>query len=302
MGKMGKAALKIYYCGMFGALGGICGWFLSEKLFVQLSLTDNIYVLAGYNGAVLGALLGVFISATEGVFSRSVLRVIKQASVGGLLGMIGGSVGLSFGEWIFSLVGSGMVGRALGWAIFGVAVGISDSINSGSQGVKGAFGGVIGGFLGGLVLEKSMPILASPLIGKAVGVTLLGFCIGGAVSLVTTVLMEAWVEVQDGQFAGKTYNLSKYVHSRKKAGAMAVIGSSPWKANIYLPDPKVAATHASIKREAETHVLSEMTRSGGTFVGERKIKTFHILTDTDTIRVGNTKLIYREKRGRRKRP
>ncbi len=296
-----QLTLKTYYYGIFGAIGGVFSWLVSEKLFIHLDTGNNIYFTALYHGAVIGAFIGVFINMADIALRYSLRHTFKKAMIGGVLGALSGSVGLLTGEFIFTEIGAGAYGRVVGWIVFGIVLGISDSINSGAQALKGALGGALGGLVGSIFLEVISRLTDTRAIGKAVGLSTLGFCIGGFVSLITTILMDAWIVVQNGNLSGKIYNLSKYIHNFKMSKSTATIGSNPWKANIYLPDTEVDQVHARIKREDDSLIIMNISDTKDTFVRNTKIKNNHILLDHDRIRVGNTNLIYHEKRSAKRK-
>ena len=67
-----------------------------------------------------------------------------------------------------------MIGRILGWAVFGTLIGLSEGLAGRSQVWKGMLGGFLGGALGGLLLDRLQVALSSSLLGKVLGLVLLG--------------------------------------------------------------------------------------------------------------------------------
>ena len=91
---------------------------------------------------------------------------------------------------------------------------------------------------------------------------------------------------------GTEFILDKFL---KKGGPAAFIGSSPMKSDIVLPDPDIAPQHA-ILRGADTYFVLKDLSLGGTFIDGRKIEEAQ-LRDGQTISLGHTRVVYREKRG-----
>jgi pSer/pThr/pTyr-binding forkhead associated (FHA) protein len=77
-------------------------------------------------------------------------------------------------------------------------------------------------------------------------------------------------------------------------GPSAFIGSDALKADIVLPDPDVAPQHAMLKGAGTHFNVKDMSLSG-TFVNNQRIEQA-VLRNRQTIRVGNTQLMYHEKR------
>jgi hypothetical protein len=200
-------------------------------------------------------------------------------------------VGLPLGEWIFQALGGEVVGRALGWAVLGGLIGTAEGVIGGTKTWKGALGGALGGLIGGAALELLRPLTGSLLAGKGLGLVLLGASIGAFMALVVVLLSRAWFEVTSGKLKGTEFILDKFMHEGAKA---ATIGSSPLKADIVLPDPDVAPQHALLQG-AGTHFSLQDISLNGTFLNGRKIEQAS-LRDGQNLRVGNTTMVYHERR------
>lgn len=290
--------LRVYYYAVFGAMGGLTGWFLKELLAsAQPAGGRGFWVLVAASGAIIGGCVGAAVNAADGAVSRSPQRAIRDALRGGLFGLCGGLVALPLAEFVFMRTHGGLVGRALGWAIFGGAIGIAETVRGGAELAKGYLGGCIGGCIGGLLCQSFQQSSTGSLWGEALGQAFNGLCVGGFIALVTTMLMAAWIEVLNGKMAGKVYDLSKYIYSIKRTSSEAVIGSDDLKADIYvLGDTNVALRHAAVTRDDEHHVIRDLDSPSGTFVDGHRISTHH-LADGQCIRVGKTELLYHERRG-----
>ncbi|MBE9507695.1 MAG: FHA domain-containing protein [Chloroflexi bacterium] len=281
---------RAYYYAVLGAMGGLFGWQVTETL--ELAGGQNVYLSNVFVGGAIGLCVGLFIGFAEGLLTRSLLRIVRAGFVGGLIGLIAGAVGLPLGEYVFQLSGGEILGRALGWATFGLLVGLAEGITGGTQMYKGALGGLIGGAVGGVILELARIALDDPLLGKSVGLVLLGGSVGAFIALIVVLLSRAWLEVKSGKLQGTEFILDKFLPLK---GPAAIIGSSVLKADIALTDPDVAPQHAQLKG-ADTHfTLQDMSMGQGTFVNGKRIEVQR-LANRQVIRVGDTELVYHEKR------
>ena len=281
--------MRLYYYGILGAMGGVIGWQISNV--VGLSFTRNVYLSEVLVGALIGLCIGILIGLGEGALTRNPVQTLRACLISGGLGLAGGALGLPIAEGLFQLMGGQPWGRAPGWGVFGLLIGIAAGFNGGSQMWKGALGGLLGGLLGGSLLETARRWLQDPLLGKAAGLLLLGASVGVFIALIAYLLSRAWLEVKTGKLKGTEFILDKFM---KKEGPSAFIGSDALKAEIVLPDPDVAPQHALLKGGGTHFNLKDMSMNG-TFVNNRRIEQV-ILRNQQTIRLGSTELVYHEKR------
>jgi hypothetical protein len=281
--------MRTYYYAVLGAIGGLIGWQLSDVL--GLSIVTNLYLSEAIVGGLVGLVIGLFIGLTEGLLTRNFVQAIKSGLFSAMLGMVAGGIGLPLSEYLFQAVGAGILGRALGWGIFGLLLGLAEGIVGRSQVWKGMLGGLIGGALGGILLESAHNWLQDPLAGKAAGLVLLGASVGAFISLIVTLLSRAWLEITSGKLKGTEFILDKFM----RAGGPAVaIGSSPLKSEIVIPDPDISPQHAMLTGDGSVFTLKDMSLSGTTING-RKIERTQ-LANGQKIRMGNTDMVYHEKR------
>ena len=66
--------LRIYYYALFGAIGGVVAWQLSNWL--GLSISSNFYLSTARLGAVLGFCFGFPIGSVEGFIARSPIKLL----------------------------------------------------------------------------------------------------------------------------------------------------------------------------------------------------------------------------------
>ena len=281
--------MRVYYYAILGAIGGLIGWQVSN--LTGLSFTPNLVLNEVIVGALIGLSIGVLIGLADGSLTRNPVQAFKASIISGILGMAGGAIGLPLAEGMFQMLGGEIIGRAIGWGMFGMFIGLAAGITGGSQMWKGAIGGLFGGFLGGLLLESSRRLLANPVVGKAAGMILLGASLGAFIALIVFLLSRAWFEVKSGKLRGTEFILDKFM---KASGPSVFLGSSALKSDIVLPDPDIAPQHAMLKG-ADTHFnLKDISREG-TFINNRRIEQTK-LKNHSIIKMGNTELVYHEKR------
>jgi hypothetical protein len=281
--------MRTYYYAVVGAIGGLIAWRISDALGLSFtsSLTFNELVAGGLIGLSIGLLIGV----AEGLVSLDARRMLRTAVVAAPLGLAAGAVGLVLGEAAFQMLGGEAVGRVLGWALFGLLIGLAEGATGRTQLWKGALGGFLGGAVGGVLIEVARRGYADPVAGKAVGLVLLGAAVGAFIALISVLLSRAWLEVASGKLKGAEFVLDKFLPD---GGPAAILGSDALKADIALPDPDIAPQHALL-RGGGTHVTLKDLSLNGTFVNNRRIQVA-ALADRQRIRLGNTELIYHERR------
>jgi hypothetical protein len=281
--------MRTYFYAILGALGGLFGWQVSDQL--GLSFASNLYLSEAVVGALVGLCIGLFIGLTEGLLTRNLVQAAKSGLFSGLLGLIAGAIGLPFSEFLFQSVGAGLLGRGLGWGVFGLLIGLAEGVVGKSQMWKGMLGGLIGGALGGVLLEYMHKLLKDPAMGKAAGLVLLGASVGAFISLIVVLLSRAWLEVTSGKLKGTEFILDKFL----RAGGPAIaIGSSALKSEIVLPDPDISPQHAMLTGDGKSFTIKDMSLSG-TFINNKKIERTQF-TNGQKIRMGNTEMVYHEKR------
>jgi hypothetical protein len=306
--------LKIYFYFVFGSTGGLTGWYLSASLLLStLRILDQALF-----GAIIGAMIGLSIAAYEGFITRSFVRLFRYGSIGLMLGALAGLIAMPISQWLYSrlihTVGTqsgGTVfwkGVAVGvvcWILFGGMIGLIEGLNKGTQSFKAFAGGVLGGITGGGIYELARgsgfaqgASLRQQFI-LALSLLILGGAIGASIAFVTVALKRAWIEVIDGKFAGRIYDVTKYVDSQLGLYKPGIIGSDEWRANIYLPgDLKVQPTHATIgfaNNAPYLTVLPGARKQAVTLINGRAVGD-SVLNDGDRLQIGNTSLRFRQRR------
>jgi predicted component of type VI protein secretion system len=115
--------------------------------------------------------------------------------------------------------------------------------------------------------------------------------VGAFISLIVVLLSRAWLEVTSGKLKGTEFILDKFM----RAGGPAIaIGSSPLKSEIVLPDPDIAPQHAMLTGDGMHFAVKDMSMAG-TYIDNRRIERAQ-LANGQRIRMGNTEMVYHEKR------
>jgi hypothetical protein len=281
--------IRTYMYMIVGAISGLIGWQASNM--IGLSTTRNVYLSEVPVGAVIGLIFGILLGALEGLLTRHWVKVLKGMLPGALLGLVAGAVALPLSEWVFQTAGAGLFGRALGWGFFGLVIGLAAGMTGGTQLWKAMLGGAIGGAIGGALMEVLAANLSDLLMGKAIGMILLGACIGIFTSLIVVLLAKAWLEVKSGKLKGTEFILDKFIKAR---GPSIFIGSDALKSEIVFPDPDIAPQHAMLTGDGSAFEIKDMSMNG-TFINNKRIERA-ALSDRQTIKIVNTELVYHEKR------
>ena len=281
--------MRTYFYAVLGAIGGLIGWQVSGLL--GLSFVNNLYLSEMIVGALVGLSIGVLIGVTEGLMTRNPIQAVRAGMFSGFLGLIAGGIGLPLSEFLFQSLGAGIFGRAIGWGVFGMLLGLAEGIVGKSQAWKGMLGGLIGGVLGGILLESVRNSFQNPLTAKAAGLVLLGASVGAFISLIVVLLSRAWLEVRSGKLKGTEFILDKFM---AKGFPSIAIGSSPLKSEIVLPDPDIAPQHAMLSGDGMHFSMKDMSMAG-TYIDNKKVERVQ-LANGQKIRMGNTEMVYHERR------
>jgi hypothetical protein len=311
--------VRIYFNGVFGALGGLLGWMLFG-VFGDKSRSDLGQWALG--GMLIGGCIGYFVVSVEAIRDLSLARFCRLASYGVALGALGGAAGMCIGEWVnmgvIKLIGAAkeggsagqlvgvVLGRGLGWMFLGVAIGVSEGIAARSLGKLsyGTLGGAIGGFVGGALFGLFYYLLvirgeasehgALSYFWAALGLVILGASIGSLSAFVQGVLQPASVKVMRGWQEGREYPLLK---------ADTLLGREEHADIALFRDMRVEKRHAVIKRQGNRFLLiNNHAPPQQTRVNDEQVPQARELRDGDRIQLGNIILRFqmREAQNRRR--
>jgi hypothetical protein len=292
----------IYYCAVCGGWAAFLVWATVQALRLEEvpSEIKQTTLIAGFLGVLLAAAVGAVDALLNAVGTQRYVRV----AVCGLVGLAGGLLSGLVGEALHTYAG---FPKFLGWILVGVAIGASVGVFDllravlGGQDfrmpVKKVLNGVIGGFLGGLVGGLLFQSLLALSAGRAahlhlnrsslaIGLVILGACIGLLIGLAQVILKEAWVKVEAGFRPGRQLILSKdeTTVGRAESCDLGLFG-----------DSGVERLHARILLQNNRYLLADAETPGGTFLNDARVDRPTPLRDGDTIRVGHSTLRFGER-------
>jgi MFS family permease len=306
--------VRIYFNAVFGALGGLLAWLLygifgnptpSGEGFLSERVLETIL-----SGAVIGGIIGYFVVSVEAIRDRSLVRFSRLASYGVILGAAGGAAGMLIGDGIQYLLvdqlGSqsvplAMLTRGIGWLFLGVAIGMSEGLAARSLGkfsygtLGGALGGLLGGCLFGLFYSLAVQAGGTTYFWGALGLVIVGACIGSLSALVQAVFQPASVKVLRGWQEGREYPLDK---------PASLLGRDEHADIALFRDMKVEKKHAFIKRLGPRFLLvNNNAPPEQTLVNDTPVAQTRELADGDRIQLGNILLRFQARAAvNRKRP
>jgi len=289
---MGFDRTRIYYNAVFGALGGLLSWaIVGLVLRFQVERTFFLFVKDALQGVIVGACIGLALGLVEGVtVSRSGKRALRGGCLGAVIGVVAGPIGLILGEVIFLLAGGGVWPRAIGWAVFGLLLGLGEGLTARSsrKASYGMIGGLLGGLVGGATYERASLLLRSltenrdlsVTVGGALGLVILGASIGSLMALTEDILRKAWLKGMHGPLEGRTLTITKQ---------KTTLGRSD-RCDILIPgDPQVAETHATITQTPKGFLLEAHDQQ---VLVDQKPAMQQILQSGSRIQLGRSVLVF----------
>lgn len=244
---------QIYYNAVFGAIGGLLAWLAVGSIATG---SWNIWVAYAFVGAGIGLFIGTMIGAVEGMLIKQrAAQAISGALIGAAAGLVSGLLGLMLGQVGFLLLGGGILGRSLGWLLLGLFLGLGDGIvNSSPQRASyGALGGTLAGALGGVLYESMTQLFLArgetvQMIVSALGLILIGACLGGIIPFTISVGARGLLRVLNGKREGL-----------ERPVVDAVTLGSYDGCEVYLPgDAAIAGKHARVYRKQGNFFLESL--------------------------------------------
>jgi len=289
-------------------LATLVGWGLLEVLLSGDHSTTNGQAIMraaiefGGFGALFAALYSAWDDVTGGVWSKVPAAAGIGLGIGVLVGAISGAIAQAlYGAIVKSLLANVQsledldhiynsieffFARGLAWAIFGLGVGVAAAAAKRSMRklVNGVIGGLAGGFVGGVFFHWVSAHIESGMLGRVLGLVVVGLGIGAAIGLVEVVRRQAWLRIVAGGMAGKEFIVYHQTTD---------IGSSPKCQITLIKDPAVGPHHLRIVEHAGRRTLQAFEGCHVTINGTPV--TQHVLRNGDVIGVGTTTVQYAEK-------
>lgn len=308
---------------MFGALAA---WIIMEPtpLMPESSVPGVEPAPISFAGiCAIGLIAGLFIGLGLGIAGLlsggSPREAARGVMVSALFGAAGGLLGLVFGNAVYGAIApplpSGDVpansqladaapglfsfilrlfGRGFGWALIGGFCGMSQGVATSStrKMINGAVGGLIGGGIGGSIFE----ILAWLNLGhvanfsawmvRMIAFACTGAAIGLFISFIDEMAKQAWLIRLVGRNEGNEISIFK---------PETIIGRDEYADVPVFTDPDVSPRHARIIAIERRHYLEDLGSTFGTILNGSKVDKREVLHDGDSIEVGKTKFLFRDK-------
>lgn len=306
---------KVFVSFLSTTVAAVIAWVLIDFTGLHAMVTishgasGDVFREQALIGALFGMFVGLGLGFTNGLSSGSARKFRRDLLWGAGVGLLGGLLGLFFGQLFFGVLyhgpDSGVVGpiafvgnvfaRSIGWALIGLVIGLAQGLPIGSWRAArhGAVGGLIGGFAGGMlfevlpyVLNPVLPGSADPgVISRGAGFTVTGAAIGLFVGLVETLMRQAWVRVVQGRNEGREHIISK---------PNTTIGRDELADISLFGDRDVLPQHAVIQLVGSRYSIRDGGGPAGTVVNGQRVAQ-QLLRDGDKITIGSMDLEFHEK-------
>jgi hypothetical protein len=284
--------MRILFFGLIGMISGMLAWPCAELVLYVQSSFPTLLLFNAALGLTIGLFMGGCFGTAEGIIARSREKAMKGVCTGLVLGAAGGLAGFIAGQAALLFIGTTFffstknyeqigfpLSRAIGWAVFGIFVGTTEGIRSGSSSKvrNGVIGGFIGGILGGLGVEYIRYLSPAGPYARLVGFFTLGFMIGIFCGFIENRLTRASLLLLNGKNRGREYLLTQKTTR---------VGESD-KTEVELHGyGGVAPVHAMIRKEGGGYTLTDAGAKKGIWVNDSKTGEMK-LKDGDVLRVGD---------------
>ena len=280
----------VYYSALAGGWGAFVGWLLAEILFFHSGQAAGS-VQAAAIAALVGAAIGLGLSIVAGLANGRLSQIAMRALPGVVAGGFGGALGGFIGNLLYEHIP--FVGRAPGWMIVGIGIGMVEGFyeRSASKLRNGLIGGALGGLLGGALFDPIQHWVAhgSGMSSRAIAFVILGVAIGALVGLVQVVLKDAWLTVLDGYRPGRQLILSRQVTALGRGDHLPLPFIGPMNAGI-------ETEHVLIVRQASgSFVVEDNHSKTGTRLNNQPLLQPAVLNDGDVIKFGTNFVRFNER-------
>jgi hypothetical protein len=290
----------IYYCALCGGWAALAAWAVAFGVGLPDATNVSVYMrtmlIGGILGLLLAAIIGLLDALLNAVGVQRFLRVLVALGVGLVGGLIGGLVGETMHL-------QAHVPLFFGWMLVGLAIGASIGVYDLLRAlslrqpvrpairkiVNGMIGGVLGGLVGGVLFELPDHDML-PRSALAIGLVVLGLCIGLLIGLAQVILKEAWLRVESGFRPGRELIVSK---------SETTIGRAESCDIGLFGDPSIERVHARVVLAGNQYLLADGGTQAGTYLNDQRIVQPSPLRSGDRIRVGSSVVRFGERQKRR---
>jgi hypothetical protein len=301
LGGFMSLTMRILFFGLTGICAGILAWPFAEGVIYFQMYFPSYLIFTIVTGIAIGLAMGGVFGSSEGLLSMSAPKTWSGILMGIVIGIVAGIAGFLCGQAALLFIGTmfynsnisfkylGLpVSKAIGWAIFGACIGLSEGIRSKSINKirNGIIGGLAGGILGGFAFEYLRILVPESIYARLAGLILLGLLIGIFYGLIEVNLAKASLQMLNGELRGREFPLTQ---------GFTTVGSSPLTVVGVPGYENVADVHAEIKKKRSDFLLTDAGTKGGTFVNDEKVKEKK-LDDGDVIRVGEAQFLFKKKK------
>jgi hypothetical protein len=294
---------RILFFGFCGILAGALAWPVIELVLYFQATIPTLLLLNVILGVAAGVCMGGGFGASEGIISRSGVKIRNGILTGLVIGVVAGAAGFIAGQAALLFLGTVIfhsaytvqrfgfpLSRSIGWALFGLCIALVHGVRclSWTKIRNGIIGGLCGGFIGGLVVEYLNVFTPHAWYARLCGFVVLGLLIGIFYGIVENRLSRASLLLLGGKSQNREFLLTQKVTN---------IGASP-KTEISIDGyTGTSGVHTLITREKGEFLLTDAGSKTGTYLNDEKIRS-RKLKDGDVIRVGDAQFLFRERGGR----
>jgi len=299
---------------IFGAIGGLIGWFLIEFLPLPAPFRPHVYDVPGtippsirpdtqaLMGLVLGLCIGGCLGLAEAMSEGSRARFNRVLGYFVVLGGLGGFIGMYFGQSLFATLGGKVLReqisaaeffpqlfiRTSAWTLIGLLLGVVFGVPNLSMRRmwNGAVGGAIGGFLGGFTLQVLWYLNFPGLQSRFLGWVTLGAAIGFFINLVAEAMKRVWVKVLIGRNEGREHVLDT---------PLVYVGRDELADIPVFLDPAVPKRMASFRMTGGRYALHPESDALPIVINGQPLTPGYVLRDGDAIQFGRITIAYNEK-------
>jgi hypothetical protein len=184
-----------------------------------------------------------------------------------------------------SSMGTMILLQIVGWAIFGVLLGVATGAPKKSVVAtrNAAIGGLLGGIVGGILFVLIGKAMGgeNPVVSLAIGMTTLGASIGLLIAVVEGAL-SAVLKITSGIYEGREMLI---VH------AAVTVGRDEVQDEYIGGDASIVRQHAEIQKHGNSHTITPL--NGSVSVNSQPIADAVQLNNGDIITLGKTNMMYR---------